>query len=411
MCPELPTCLARSKGGFDMGMTAPRPASGPAGQAAPQASPVQRRTSFLNATTRTRAQLQDVTFLNPGDNKTQDVFATGFLAYLKIQIYGALVTGSTATGTFDANYWPYNLLSRLALRSNAGFEFYNTPGYDNLPIIMYHRLGLNPMVPVNPLSYNSGTSGARVAINQAPAAGSAVGLSTTSPSLVNYLIPVVSHPDLRAGLLPLQNNATRVTIYYTLGQYTDWAGAGAIIGTGGSLSLTARTQMEFFSIPADPSAMPDLSFIHRIITNRQIWTTAGDQPSRVPVNGVILREWWDWHNGLVPAAWFSTASDPRTQNLNNISITYAASQAPEVYDFKFSQFQHRWDYGQDLPNGLMMLDFASGGGSIEMGASARDAYNTRKLTEYKAIVNWGGAAPAANSFIDITRQELQPRSN
>lgn len=371
-----------------------------------QNAPPQRRVPFQAATTRTRVNLSDLSLDTQNQIKQVDLFAAGFLAYVKIQIYGTITTGTSASGTWDANYWPYNLLQRLVLRSNNGFEFYNTSGFLNLPIQMYHRIGFNPGVPISPLSFNSGTQGARVAVQQAPTG--ALASSTAYPILVNYMIPVVSHPDLRAGLLPLQNNATKVTVVATLGNATDWAGAAATLGSGATISLTMRTMMEFFSVPADPYAQPDLAFIHRIEQQDQQWTASGEIDYIVPVNGIILRAWANIRNGTAPAVWFGTANNPNTQQFGNMEVTYAASQVPEVFDFKHALYQHRLDYNQDLPNGLLMWDFASGAGSIEQGVSARDAYNTRKLTEFRLKLNTS-ITPGANSVVQYVRQELQPR--
>ena len=44
-----------------------------------------------------------------------------------------------------------------------------------------------------------------------------------------------------------------------------------------------------------------------------------------------------------------------------------------------------------------------------MGVSSRDAYNTRRLTEFKLRVNTV-ITPGANSTIEAVRQELQPRA-
>lgn len=376
----------------------------------PQAvSPAQRIGNFLTLTTRNRQTLQDMAFTAQGDNKSSDVYATGFLSYLRVCVFGTITTGSGASGTFDANYWPWNLIKRLSLRSNAGFTYYDTDGFTNRLVQKYHRLGYDPGLQISPLTGTPySTTGARVGIIQGPAAGAAVAASTAYPVLVQYLIPLVSHPDIRAGLLPLQNNATRVTLGMVLGSFTDWAGAAAVFGTGATISLTARTTMEFFSVPADASAMPDLSFVHRIIQDTVPWTASGDQDYRVPVNGTILRVWEQFRNAGVPAKFFATANDPTTNNFNNVSVIYAASELPETYDYRNMIAQHRFDYLTDLSDGTFLFDFASGGGSIEMGVSSRDAYNTRRLTEFKLRVNTS-IAPSANSTIECVRQELQPR--
>jgi hypothetical protein len=367
---------------------------------------VKPQANFLQLTTRQRQMLADVSSTAAGDFKTQDVYATGYLAYLKVAIIGTFTTGAGATGTFDANFWPDNLVNRLTLKSNAGFEFYNTNGVFNRQVQKYHRLGFDPKLTINSdtgLPYS--TTGAKGYFFQAPTG--AVAASTAYPIAVQYLIPVVSHPDLRAGLLPLQNNATRLQLGIQFGLPIDWGITNA--GASPTYSFTVKTQMEFFSLPSDPQAQPDTSFIHRIIQEDLQWTASGDFQYRVPVNGVILRLWELFNNAGVPEKFFTTAATPTTNRFNNVTLQYAATQNPEVYDYRHMLYQHRLDYMTDLNDGFFMFDFASGGGSIEMGVSARDAINTRRLTELKTIINTT-TTPGANSLVQVVRQELQPRA-
>lgn len=371
------------------------------------ANPQVRRGNFLTMTTRNRQNLQDMAYTAQGDNKSVDVYATGFLSFLRVNLFGTITTGTSAAGTFDANYWPWNLLKRISLRSNAGFTYYDTDGYSNRLVQKWYRMGYDPGLQIDPLVAGPyATTGSRVAQIQFPTG--AVSSSTAYPISVTYLIPLVSHADLRAGLLPLQNNATRVTVATTLGSITDWAGSSGVIGAGATISLTARTRMEFFSVPTDPSAMPDISFLHRIVQDTVPWTASGDQDYRVPVNGVILRVQEQFRNAGVPALFFATANDPTTPNFGNVSVIYAASEQPEIYDFRQMLQQEHLDYLTSAQNGTFLFDFASGGGSIEMGTSSRDAYNTRRLTEFKLRVNTT-LTPGAGSTIECVRQELQPR--
>lgn len=377
-------------------------------QARSAANPQVRRGNFLTLAQRNRNMLADMSFTSAGDNKSSDVYATGFLSHLCVMIYGTITTGTSSAGTFDANYWPWNLVKRITLRSNAGLTFYDTDGFSNRLIQRWYRLGYDPGLQISPLvAAPYSTTGARVANIQFPTGARAD--STAYEVSVTYLIPLVSHSDLRAGLLPLQNNATRVTLNVVLGSITDWLGSSGVLGAGGTVNLTARTMMEFFSVPNDANAMPDISYTHRIIQDTVPWTASGDQDYRVPVNGTILRIEEQFRNAGVPAKFFQTANLPSTANFSNQQVTYAASEVPEVYDFRFGLQDYKRTYLADQLDGCFLFDFAAGGGSIEMGTSSRDAYNTESLTEFKTRVTTS-IAPSANSTIECVRQELQPRA-
>jgi hypothetical protein len=169
-----------------------------------------------------------------------------------------------------------------------------------------------------------------------------------------------------------------------------------------------RTSQEFYSVPAERGAQPNTTYIHRIIGDTASWTASGDQIYKVPVNGTILRVWSDWKTNGAPAPFLATASDPTTQNFANTIVQYAATQRPEIEDSKIRAWRHRLNYNQDTPNGIILYDFAVGGGSIEMGADSRDAYDTQRLTEF-AIVTNTSITPTTGT-VDYIRQELQRRT-
>jgi len=365
------------------------------------------RGNFLQQTLRNRSQLPDVSYTAQGDNKSVDVFATGYAAYLRVMVYGKIITGTSSAGTWDANFWPWNLMKRLQLTSNAGFTFYDTDGFTNRLVQTWQALGYDPGLQISPnVAAPYSTTGARVANVQFPTG--ALADSTTYPILVEYLIPIVAHKSLRAGLLPLQNNATRVTLRAVLGSITDWAGSSGVIGTGGSVSFTMRTEMEWYSVPADPSAQPDISYIHRVIQDTQSWTTSGDQDYKVPVNGVIMRVQERFINAGVPEKFFTTANDPTTNRFGNCAVIYAASEQPENSDFRFLLQRHRQQYLTDSLDGCILFDFADGSGSPENALMSTNMYNTQSLTEFKLRVNVANA-PGSNSTIEVIREELQPR--
>jgi len=381
---------------------------------------------FLAMTTPIWKQLSDVSSTNPGDQKTIDLDRVGYLAYATVIVQGTITTGVGATGTWDANYWPGNLLSKIRAESNTGYVHYNTSGFENLLVQQSTRIGFSPGVRISPLSAYGGVQGARnvfgtllnATTNTIVAPGTAVAASTTYKVFQVYLVPFVSHSDLRTGLIMVQNNATRVTLFLTVGSVIDWLGATGSLGTAGSISLTMRTTENMFTIPSDPTAQPYApgeGFRHRIISDRQSWTTSGDIDYRVPVNGIIARAWIQFRSAsgagsiLVPQPLFTAAgavADPTLPLFNNITVQYASSQQPESWRFEALAFWIRQMFLTDMPDGTILYDFATGS-TPEAGIAIEGLYNTRRVTEFLLRTNTT-VVPPVNSVIDCMRQELQP---
>jgi hypothetical protein len=360
--------------------------------------------AFAQLTRRNRVPLPDMAFTSAGSSQRADLPQVGYLAGLWITAFGNINSGASAAGTFNANYFPYNLFSRIRLSSNEGLEIYNTDGYANLLVMMSRHMGYQPAQLTAANNFGIGTQGSRLCSIFYPTG--TIAASTTYPFLVNYFIPVASDDDLRAGLILLQNQATRASLEMTLGTFSDW---GFTAFANATISCTVRASMEFYSVPADPAAQPDTTFIHRVIQEQVPLTTLGEQVYRVPVNGVIIRVFQIMLNNAAPFAFFTTANNPTTPAIGNIQVQYAASQKPEIEDFRTYVARNRYFYGQDYPDGVILHEFGLGGGSVEVGTHGRDLYDTSQLTEFSLITNVT-AGTLTNANIRYVREELQRRS-
>lgn len=361
--------------------------------------------AFESQTRRSRQMLNDMVFSAENQTLRVDLPQVGYAARLHIKAFGTITTNASAAGTWKtaSGYWPYNLLSRLRLVSNEGLELYNTRGYVNQLVQMVHRELCAPAQNPVALNYGVSNAGAPTAVTVFPTG--TIGVSTTYNVCVDYYIPIASDRFLTAGLLLLQNQATRVSLECTLGAGADW---GLTAGAE-TPSITVRAALEYFSVPADPQAQPDTSYIHRWIEDVQPWTASGDNLYKVPVNGVILNILSIYENAGSPQPFFSTAGNPNTPNFGNVYVQYAASMRPEQEDFRLHLAQQRLVYGLDFPDGVFVWDFASGGGIPSLGIRPRDVYDTSQLTEF-AIAENTTVTPGANSKIYRVRRELQPRS-
>lgn len=367
---------------------------------------------FRMATRRNRQMTQDMAFTGPGQFQRVDIPQVGYLADIWIKLYGTIVTGTSSAGSYS-NYFPWNILQSLSLRSNEGLEIYRTNGYSNLLIQSVMRPSFSPNMTSAGTTTLGSTSGMQTAVRCGPAAGSARADSTTYNINVLYHIPVACDRRLSAGLLLLQNQATRLQLELQTNQYQGNGGINGIgtstfaLGSGGSLSLTARTVCEFFAVPPDPASQPDLTFVHRWIEDSVSWTTTGNQQYLVPVNGVISRVICDVENNGTPQIWF-TGADPNAPTVGNSIVTYAASNSPETEDATILLGRQRYLYEADLPNGCLVWEFSDGAGGVEMGWDGRDVYDTALLTQFAVTLNI--SATPTSGKIRYIRQELQRRA-
>jgi len=355
---------------------------------------------FKLMTRRSRTALEDKSITSESQYNTIDLPQNGYLGSLVVQVYGTLATNATAAGTWDANYWPYNLLNSIALRSNEGLEVYRTSGYTNKLVQIVDRIGHSPDESPTVIGTVQGTQGSKVGSIQFPTG--TIAISTTYHVLVTYRIPIAVDDSLAAGLLLLQHQATRLTIdtqLNTLAKMGFTAGSAAI-------ALTQRASMEWYSVPTSPDAQPNLDFIHRWIEDTQSWTASGDQRYKVPVNGIVSRVIVDLENNGVPMVFFATANQPGSVNLGNVGVEYASSQRTEWEDAKIFMSRARRQWSQDLPDGVLVHDFSQGGGSPLMW-DGRDTYDTGALTEFAIVTNL--TVTPTNGKIRYTREQLDRR--
>ncbi|MHA2642969.1 MAG: hypothetical protein V2G41_10010 [bacterium JZ-2024 1] len=382
-------------------------------------SMVSQHALFKSFTRRNRAQLATMTFAGYNDIQSRDLLQVGLNSRIDILIVGALSFAAGATGTIN-DLWPGNLLRSITLRSNEGTELYRTDGLTNIilqmmrhrgeqvsthdrfaasttgKIKLYRQANTGQSMLVTP-----GISGATVL-----APGVTAPTTGTFPIAMRYRIDLATDDDLRSGLLLLQNQSVRATLELQLGQPSDWGFTGTLptIAT----AFTAVVVQEYYSVPDDPRAWPELTFVNRTISETVPWTTSGEQVWRVPVSGIVYRLIRQYRSGGTSAQAIMAADDPRSTNFSQVRLTYGGTQTPEQFDARLFLLMQSDLYSQFLPDGTFVYDFYAGGGSVELGYDPRDAYDTSALTEF-LVAETTSVTPPANSTIVNTRQELLRR--
>jgi hypothetical protein len=374
---------------------------------------------FKHFTRRNRAQLATMTFAGYNDIQSRDLLQVGLNSRIDILVVGALTFAAGATGTIN-DLWPGNLIRSIVLRSNEGTELYRTDGLTNLVLQKLRHRGEEISFQDRFATSTTGkiklfrqaNTGQSVIMTPGVSGTTALAPGVTAPTTgtfpicMRYRIDLATDDDLRSGLLLLQNQSVRATLELQLGQPADWGFTGTLptIAT----SFTATVVQEYYSVPDDPKAWPDLTFVNRTISEVQPWTTSGEQIWRVPVSGIVYRLMRQYRSGGTTAQAFMAADDPRNANFSQVRLTYGSTQTPEQEDARIHMLKQSDLYGRFLPDGIFVYDFYAGGGSVELGFDPRDAYDTSNLTEF-LVAETTSVSPPANSVIVNTRQELLRR--
>lgn len=371
----------------------------------------QAPSAFKERTVLQEVMLPDQTINQFGQRWQVQCLASGLLSELDVMVFGTITPGD-ATGSWNANYFPWNILSELRLDTNQGITLYRAPGYGALLIdSLRHRA--DQAAPTPPASggwNNTANTGPRTGVYIAPSG--TITDSTAVPFLVHYRIPVSIDGGLSAGLVLLQNQATVLTLSGTMGLQTDFG----TLGTA-SISATIRVMQRGFSmpdfgsvgsdgLPANPLENGMLQFFHQWTFQETDWSATGDVLYMVPLGGVLTRLIVDIQNNGAPQAFFSSASDPNTPNLGQLTVQYGANQNPIVKDFRMLLRQHRERYGYDLPVGCLVHDFSLGAGDIALGYDARDSFDTDLLSAFQIITNIS-ASPTAGKIRYFTEKLLR----
>ena len=369
---------------------------------------------FRMVTRRNRTALSDISLNTPGQFMRTDLPQVGYASGICLHLLGNITTGTGAAGNFS-NYFPYNIISQLTLRSNEGLEIYRTSGYSNMLIQSVTNTAYNPMQFASPVNAGSivTANGMKTALTVSPSPGSALAVSTVYPISLFLYIPIATDFRQTAGLLLLQNQATRASIEIAISNLVGNGGINGILnaagnlGVGGGVAFTLKGTMEWYSVPPMAGSQPDLTFVHRWIEDQTTFTSAGDITYKVPVNGIISRIITDIENNGSQYQWYGTAGNPNTQQFGQHKIIYAASQSPEIEDTSISLARMRMQYAQDMPDGVIVDEFSMGQGSPEIW-DGRDVYDTAQLTEFSVVQNLT-VSPTLGK-IRYVREELQRRT-
>lgn len=356
---------------------------------------------FNQATRQAFAQMNRFAFV-PNGVDSQQITQVGFLAKILIPITLTFTTIANFGGAVMANkvapqLTPYQLVRRLAVRTNEGAEIYSTSGEGNYLLQRHMRTGFDPR---NPQPSPAST----IQAAQLFSLPDAYAPNTTYKINFTLVVPIAWGESLLSGLILLQNPTTRLTTELTWGTVADLftvsgGGAGDSLITANSVQVTNKPMMEFFNLPASDADYPDMSMVHVILEDEQSIGSTGDFNYRPPLGNMMLRVIQEFTNG-----------DTRMNatQFEKLALTYAQTQQAYVVTPEQQAYIQAYRLGgSHLPDGVFSWDFTFGVGMPEV-PNTRDVIDTSRLTDLSIITTIAQGVNLQNAKVRTIREMLAP---
>lgn len=343
----------------------------------------------------TRQNMRDMNTLayGAGTTITGAFPRVGYLARVYYRFTGTItVTLGGGTATLDAA-GPYNLIDRIRVLANSGQDIYSTTGYGNylLNVASIGQQGYNPRDAGFITSYAHSAN--------VFAAGVAGGANAWQ---FGGVIPIALNEQSEMGLILLQNEMAQTTLSMQFNQnvYSLSTSVAPIVVTGAATATATGTiypMLETFSVPADPNARPDISWLHQILEFQQPIPSTGENTINLIRDNVYVDILHDVIlNGV--------------RNTNSIDrLRLVINQSDTPYDFQRNAALqlYRFQYHQDLPAGAFKFPlFYQGNPSF---GDERDLVNGRATSELQSILTVAtGTTLGSNANVNtITRQLIK----
>lgn len=308
-------------------------------------SAVQRAQNFAAATRQNLHMLPSRTLENAGES-VQFTYPKARLlgkTFIKVDVKLKNAVSKEIKGVK-----PYEILRRISLSLNNGFEPFVISGRD---------LALLNMVRMNPVTITSGTD-----------AGGLTTTSTDADGNYSFMIELENTLNQRdaSSLILLQNESTQVTLSIDLATST------TNIVSGSSLESCKITPMlQTWTIPNYTDAFPDLSVIKLTKSRTETVMGAGEKVVKLDV-GTIYRK-------LV--FFFADEEGNGIDIDSNIELIYNTADTPISIDAKMLRYKNTSDFGYEFPKGMYVFDFSGYSGFSGYGGS-RDFIDTERLSEF-----------------------------
>lgn len=302
-----------------------------------QISASQRAQNFAAATRQNLHMIPSKTVTNLGESVQFNYPKARLLGktFVKVDVkYSKL-------GSFKNELTPYNIIRRISLSLNNGFEPFVINGRD---------LYLLNMVRMNDTK--------KLVSNDA---------NTNTYSFMIELENTLNQRDA-SSLILLQNESTQVTLSVDLATTFD-----GIMNSNDVdfVSCKITPMLQTWTIPNYTDAFPDLSVIKLTKSRTETVSGSGEHVIKLDV-GTIYRK----------LVFYVTDEEGNGIDLDtNIELIYNTADTPISIDAKMLRFKNTSDFGFEFPKGMYVFDFSGYAGFSNYGGS-RDFIDTERLSEF-----------------------------
>lgn len=342
--------------------------------------------------TRQNLRTLDALTFAAGGRQTLALPRVGYAARLHWHFQGTnTIALGGGTAAIDA-LGPWNAINRVRLAANSGTDIFSVSGYGALLVD-------EVMAPPG-RGYLTAEGQRAVALSYAGQVYQAAASAGANSWDFGTTIPIAVNDMSELGLILLQNELASVTfgLEFNASQFSTTAGVAPVLVTGAATAAITGTitpVLEYFAVPVEPEARPDITWLHQILEVTQPVAAVGDNTINLIRENVYL--------GILHHVILNSA--PNTTDVDRLRLVINNSDVP--YDtLKRGQLQlQRRRHNVDLPLGVYFLDLFNQG--ITGYGDERDIVNGKATSELQSIVTIASGATLgsnASRINTITRQ-------
>lgn len=313
----------------------------------------------------------------------------GLLARVFLHFAGTLTVTMGAGSSTAAPRSPWNIANRIRLLANSTLPLIDLSGFGTyVANLITDWAG----VPSKPGSFATAFTVTNQPQKEPPAIAEVARFGVIAgANAIDFTLelPVKLTEQDPIGLIIAQNPQTQLTLEISNGAIADLT----TLAGGATAVLTGQwsVAMEYFEAPADPSAMPDMSFVHVWQESRTPVAATGQQAIQLLVGDTYLRIAHIVQlNGVLDRADFE-----------RFALVLNQADTPYTVERWLALYRQRRIYGKDLGDGIFIHDFF-------VPETQRDMINSALYSDLRSRVDIAAAAVlgVGTNFIDTVVEKL-----